>query len=245
MLKSSSLTSIHVSKFYNYAVSNQGQKETHGSDYKKDYFTDVIKREAVQFITDSSTKAKSGDAPFFAYIATPAPHRPMTPAPQYANNFSNWSAPRSPSYGMHGADKHWIISEGTVEHNIIMLHGAAIQCVVLFTGTPTMTSQIAGIIDDQYRDRLRSLLSVDDLVEEVVKTLEVRNQDSLQSFMIDQLMCFLIRKMGYWTIPSYFTTAIMVCFISPVCCSLLYLLIYNDRLSLGPIQSTRREETAV
>ena len=39
-----------------------------------------------------------------------------------------------------------------------------------------MTTQIAGIIDDQYRDRLRSLLSVDDLVEEVVNTLEVKLQ---------------------------------------------------------------------
>ena len=36
-----------------------------------------------------------------------------------------------------------------------------------------MTTQIAGIIDDQYRDRLRSLLSVDDLVEEVINTLKV------------------------------------------------------------------------
>ena len=95
--------------------------ESHGSDYAKDYFTDVVKREAVQFIMDSAASAKSGDAPFFAYIATPAPHRPMTPAPQYANNFSNWTAPRSKSYGMHGADKHWIISEGKDRHLLTVL----------------------------------------------------------------------------------------------------------------------------
>lgn len=43
-----------------------------------------------------------------------------------------------------------------------------------------MTSEVADIIDDQYRDRLRSLLSVDDLVEAVVNTLEVGQSTILQ-----------------------------------------------------------------
>lgn len=46
------------------------------------------------------------------YVSTPAPHRPATPAPQYADMFSNETAPRSPSYGHVGTDKHWIISKG-------------------------------------------------------------------------------------------------------------------------------------
>ena len=36
-----------------------------------------------------------------------------------------------------------------------------------------MTEDIAETIDDLYRDRLRTLLSVDDLVVAVVETLEV------------------------------------------------------------------------
>lgn len=40
-------------------------------------------------------------------------------------------------------------------------------------GTPKLTKDSADIIDDLYRDRIRTLVSVDDLVEEVVKTLEV------------------------------------------------------------------------
>ena len=94
------------SKYYEYAVSNQGVKETHGDNYTLDYFTDVIKAEAVKFIEESS------DSPMFMYIATPAPHRPATPAPQYESKFVGQVAPRSPSYDFDSKDKHWIISEG-------------------------------------------------------------------------------------------------------------------------------------
>jgi hypothetical protein len=97
---------IFCSKYYNYSVSNQGVKETHGDNYTLDYFTDVIKAEAVKFIEESS------ETPIFMYIATPAPHRPATPAPQYESKFVGQVAPRSPSYNFDSKDKHWIISEG-------------------------------------------------------------------------------------------------------------------------------------
>ena len=97
---------LFFSKFYNYEVSNQGQSEKHGSNYTKDYFTDRVRDEAVDFIK------KSADKPFFMYVATPAPHRPATPAPQYANMFSDKVAPRTPSYGFAAPDKHWIITNG-------------------------------------------------------------------------------------------------------------------------------------
>ena len=77
-------------------VSNDGKKEKH-DDYEKD---DVIKREAVQFIKDSTQENK----PFFVYIGTPAPHRPATPAPQYNDTFDNHPAPRTPSYIYNSTD---------------------------------------------------------------------------------------------------------------------------------------------
>jgi len=86
--------------------------EKHGSDYAHDYFTDRLRDRAVEFIADSAAKAKTGESPFFAYIATPAPHRPSTPAPQYATKFDGKQAPRTPSYGDKGEGKHWIISDG-------------------------------------------------------------------------------------------------------------------------------------
>ncbi len=98
---------IHTcSKYYDYSVSNNGVLEKHGHSYEKDYFTDLVRNHSVQFI-----KASAG-SPFFAYIATPAPHRDAEPAPQYANVFKGKEAPRTASYGQHGNNKHWIISEG-------------------------------------------------------------------------------------------------------------------------------------
>lgn len=96
------------SRFYGYTVSNQGVAEKHGNDYKADYFTDRICDHAVQFIN----KSASGDSPFFMYVATPAPHRPATPAPQYEHSYDGKKAPRTPSYNDPGQDKHWLISQG-------------------------------------------------------------------------------------------------------------------------------------
>ena len=86
--------------------------EKHGSDYLKDYFTDRVCEHTLEFINSSASKAKTGESPFFAYVATPAPHRPATPAPQYAKKYAGKKAPRTPSYGDMGAGKHWMISEG-------------------------------------------------------------------------------------------------------------------------------------
>ena len=111
------------SKFYHYTVSNQGVEEKHADDYQKDYFTDRVRDHAVKFIQDSASKAKSGEKPFFAYVATPAPHRPATPAPQYSTKYDGKPAPRTPSYGDMGADKHWIISQGNNCGCIMCLSG--------------------------------------------------------------------------------------------------------------------------
>lgn len=94
------------SVYYNYDVSNDGEREHHGTDYTADYLPDLVKNESVKFIQDAS------DLPFFMYIAPPAPHRPATPAPQYNATFAGKPAPRTPSYGYKGRDKHWLVSTG-------------------------------------------------------------------------------------------------------------------------------------
>ena len=94
------------SVYYNYDVSNDGEREHHGMDYTADYLPDLVKNESVKFIQDAS------DLPFFMYIAPPAPHRPATPAPQYNTTFAGKPAPRTPSYGYKGRDKHWLVSTG-------------------------------------------------------------------------------------------------------------------------------------
>ncbi|XP_062512865.1 N-acetylglucosamine-6-sulfatase-like isoform X2 [Corticium candelabrum] len=163
-LKSSGMNASHVppgwhkwfglvgnSRFYHYSVSNDGVEEAHGNDYKKDYFTDVVKRQAIAFIGNVTESGK--DSPFFMYVSTPAPHRPATPAPQYNHTFDGRQAPRTPSYHYDGTDKHWIISKGT----------------------PHMNNQTVEIVDQLFRQRWETLLSVDDLVEELLATLEKKN----------------------------------------------------------------------
>ena len=44
---------------------------------------------------------------------------------------------------------------------------------MLCAGTPVMTEQVMGLVDELYEMRLESLLSVQDLVEAVVEALEV------------------------------------------------------------------------
>lgn len=159
-----------LSKYYNYAVSNQGVAESHGDNYTLDYFTDVIKDEAVKFIEESS------NSPIFMYIATPSPHRPATPAPQYQTKFVGQIAPRTPSYNISSSDKHWIISEGRFyTYTKKFLFCSLLSSSYIHVGTPFMTEEVMGLVDVLYEMRLETLLSVQDLVQAVIAALEVRH----------------------------------------------------------------------
>ena len=94
-------------------------------DYNQDYFTDWISQQATFFIDDNTAAYKQKGTPMFLYIAPPAPHRPATPAPQYAELFIDLKAPRTPSYGVNSTDKHWIISDGVygcTAHSVCMYY---------------------------------------------------------------------------------------------------------------------------
>ena len=61
----------------------------------------------------------------------------------------------------------------------LKVHACVYTCSVEYvndlTGTPVMTEEVMGLVDDLYEMRLESLLSVQDLVEAVVKALDVRH----------------------------------------------------------------------
>uniref|UniRef100_A0A8C9SQD4 N-acetylglucosamine-6-sulfatase n=1 Tax=Scleropages formosus TaxID=113540 RepID=A0A8C9SQD4_SCLFO len=132
------------SKYYNYTLSVNGRPEKHGQNYSEDYLTDVLANVSLEFLQHRSSK------PFFMMVSTPAPHSPWTAAPQYENSFASVRAPRDPSFNVHGKDKHWLIRQAK---------------------TPMSNSSVK-FLDDAFRKRWRTLLSVDDLVEKVVKKLE-------------------------------------------------------------------------
>uniref|UniRef100_A0A8C1QCP7 N-acetylglucosamine-6-sulfatase n=1 Tax=Cyprinus carpio TaxID=7962 RepID=A0A8C1QCP7_CYPCA len=137
------------SKYYNYTLSVNGRAQRHGQNYSEDYLTDVLANISIDFLEN-----KSNRRPFFMMVSTPAPHSPWTAAPQYESSFPNVKAPRDPNFNIHGKDKHWLIRQAK---------------------TP-MTNSSVEFLDNAYRKRWRTLLSVDDLVEKVVRKLEVSGE---------------------------------------------------------------------
>lgn len=133
------------SKFYNYTISVDGVAEKHGDNYEEDYFTDLVHRRALEFL-DVRDESK----PLLMVLGAPASHAPFTPAPQYATEFADMAAPRIPSYNAEVGDtKHWFTRQGG----------------------PLSDSALAEV-DEIFRNRWRTLLSVDDMVEGLVNRLE-------------------------------------------------------------------------
>ncbi|KAF3826045.1 hypothetical protein GH733_006159 [Mirounga leonina] len=137
------------SKYYNYTLSINGKARKHGENYSVDYLTDVLANISLGFLD-----YKSNSEPFFMMISTPAPHSPWTAAPQYQKTFQNVFAPRNKNFNIHGTNKHWLIRQAK---------------------TP-MTNSSIQFLDNAFRKRWQTLLSVDDLVEKLVKRLEFNGE---------------------------------------------------------------------
>lgn len=134
---------------YNYTMNENGKLVSYGSD-PDDYMNDVLSSKATDFIGRMS---KDGN-PFFAYIAPYSPHSPATPAKRHEKLFPNIKAPRTPNFNeADTSDK-----PGRLK-----------------TKKQLTAKEIAGI-DKEYGLRVRSMQSVDDLVENVVKALEKAGQ---------------------------------------------------------------------
>ena len=95
---------------------------------------------------------RQGDThpPFFAWIGPHAPHLPATPAPWYADHpIGLLRAPRGePWYNYSGVDHHPLVAQ-----------------------QPILSTADAQAIDVEYAKRMRSLLSVDDMVLALFETL--------------------------------------------------------------------------
>uniref|UniRef100_A0A665V290 N-acetylglucosamine-6-sulfatase n=1 Tax=Echeneis naucrates TaxID=173247 RepID=A0A665V290_ECHNA len=153
------------SQYYNYTLSVNGKEEKHGDDYEKDYLTDLIVNRSLQFLDSRNPKR-----PFFLMLSPPAPHSPWAAAPQYLKEFSNVKAPRDGSFNKPGKDKHWLLRQPT---------------------NPMSNSSVS-FLDNAFRKRWQTLLSVDDMVETLVKKL-----DSIKE--LDNTYIFYTSDNGYHT----------------------------------------------
>jgi len=142
------------SRYYGESISDNGTTETYGYQYITDYYTDVLKGQALSFLD-----LQSKDTPFLMVIATPAAHAPFDPAPQYNNTGEGQNAPRTPNWNnvaVNNANKHQLMGE-----------------------VPEMDATRVAQSDATWRFRLGTLKSVDDLVEAVVhkvkESLDIEN----------------------------------------------------------------------
>jgi N-acetylglucosamine-6-sulfatase len=137
-------------KYFGNAFNVNGTMQTVTNDV---YLTNVIGNSSLAWLT--SLVAKDPNAPFFAYIAPHAPHVPATPAHEYENAplpAGQELAPRTPNWDVAPADHHWLVAEKA-----------------------PLTPALVNYSDSLHARRLRSTMSVDDVVSAVFDFLRANS----------------------------------------------------------------------
>ncbi|MBI5945058.1 MAG: sulfatase [Chloroflexi bacterium] len=134
---------------YDYVLNENGTLVEYSPD-EENYFTDVASRKAVDFIQ----RASVDKTPFFLYLAPFAPHAPATAAIRHRELYPSVTAPVSPSF--NEAD----VSDKPVNMSL----------------NPLLEEKIISNINQNYRQRILSLQAVDEMIAELINTLEQTDQ---------------------------------------------------------------------
>jgi N-acetylglucosamine-6-sulfatase len=126
-----------------YDIDDNGHRLFYKRSLRHD--TDAYAKIAERFIRETA-----GGAPFFMYLSPNAPHSPAYAAPRHKSTFSEERLPKPPSFNeAEVSDKpKWVQDKPRL--------------------SPTQVSKLGAL----YRNRLRALQSVDDMVGRLVSALE-------------------------------------------------------------------------
>lgn len=129
--------------YYGFELNQNGKSVSY--EGRKVYQTDLLTRKATGFIGNMEGR----DEPFLAYLAPKAPHRPAEAAPRHRDMFKRAKAPRTESFNEKNvSDKpEWVRSK------------------------PRLTRSEVRELNDINRDRMRSMMAVDDMIKQVVREL--------------------------------------------------------------------------
>ena len=116
------------------------------------YTTSIIGNKSIAWLN----RIADSEKPFMLTVAPKAPHVPSTPASWYKNEYNNMSAPRD--------DEAYNASKEALSNH----HG-------LISSQSPITIEQGNEIDELFRNRWRTLLSVDDLVTELYETIRTMN----------------------------------------------------------------------
>ncbi|URN07029.1 sulfatase [Actinomadura madurae] len=130
---------------YNYNLNENGRLVHYGAK-PEDYLTDVLANKGVEFLKRSG----GSEQPFFMQIATFAPHGPFVPAPRHTAKFGGLKAPRSPAF-----------NEADIRDKPSWLRSH-----------PALRRPGLARIDAGYRDRVRMVQSVDEMIGRIRTTVK-------------------------------------------------------------------------
>ena len=130
--------------YYGPHFSNEGKLEKEPKDV---YQTDFISNWTVNYLKNVRDPGK----PFFVYVAPFAPHAPATPAKRHQNLFNDMKAPRYDSFNP--------------PDDVQKMKPSWIKIL------PSLTEKQKDSLDEFYRNRLRSLQAVDEMLENILDTI--------------------------------------------------------------------------
>lgn len=136
---------------FGYQLNENGRVVQYGSA-ARDYLTDVLARKSAELIRASARDAAR--RPLFMLLSPYAPHSPAVPAPRHAGAFADATAPRTASF-----------DEAEVSDKPAWVRAL-----------PRIAVERQTVLDTLYRDRLASMLAVEDLVQTLVDTLSETGQ---------------------------------------------------------------------